>query len=102
MVKQAVILCGGEGTRLGDALRYCPATEVPKPLVEVGGKPFVSYAINQLKGLGVTDIVILARYLIGRFQCIEGESVRVVGSEDNISEAVLNIPGLDSIFLIRG
>ncbi|HEX3971194.1 MAG TPA: sugar phosphate nucleotidyltransferase, partial [Stellaceae bacterium] len=37
---QAVILAGGKGTRLG-AL----AAGLPKPLVPVGGKPFIHYLI---------------------------------------------------------
>jgi molybdopterin-guanine dinucleotide biosynthesis protein A len=32
-VKQAAILIGGKGTRLGDAVR-----STPKPLLEVGGR----------------------------------------------------------------
>jgi D,D-heptose 1,7-bisphosphate phosphatase len=51
---QAVILGGGKGTRLG-AL----AQGLPKPLVTVGGRPFIHYLITALRRHGFTDIVLL-------------------------------------------
>jgi D-glycero-D-manno-heptose 1,7-bisphosphate phosphatase len=51
---QAVILAGGKGTRLG-AL----TGGMPKPLVPVGGKPFIHYLIAALRRHGFTDIVLL-------------------------------------------
>jgi D,D-heptose 1,7-bisphosphate phosphatase len=51
---QAVILGGGKGTRLG-AL----AQGLPKPLVPVGGRPFIHYLITALRRHGFTDIVLL-------------------------------------------
>ena len=33
--KQAVILCGGEGSRLGKITK-----KIPKPLIKINGKPF--------------------------------------------------------------
>jgi len=63
MIKQAVILCGGEGTRLRDSFRYTPAVETPKPLIEVGGRPFLEYAIRQFVAIGVTDIVLIVQYM---------------------------------------
>ena len=58
MLKQAVILCGGKGTRLG------PLTQQhPKPLLEVSGKPFLSHLIQEVARYGFTDIILLAGYL---------------------------------------
>jgi D-glycero-D-manno-heptose 1,7-bisphosphate phosphatase len=51
---QAVILGGGKGTRLG-AL----AQGLPKPLVPVGGRPFIHYVISALRRHGFADIVLL-------------------------------------------
>jgi len=48
---QAVILGGGKGTRL--------AATGPKPLIEVGGKPFLTYLLADLRRFGIADIVIL-------------------------------------------
>ena len=44
MINQAVILCGGLGTRLGHLTR-----RVPKPMVMVAGKPFLEHLIIQLR-----------------------------------------------------
>ncbi|MET1100908.1 MAG: nucleotidyltransferase family protein [Pyrodictiaceae archaeon] len=55
---KAVILAGGFGKRLR------PYTEtVPKPLVEVAGKPILEWQIEWLKKYGITDFVFLVGYL---------------------------------------
>lgn len=98
MVKQAVILCGGRGTRLNDSLRYQPVEEVPKPLVEVGGKSFVTYAVNMLKGVGIEDIILLVGYMKEKFEFLQG--IRLVETQEDINKAVLNIPDLRDFFLL--
>ena len=51
------ILCGGRGTRLqqGEA-------PIPKPLVEIGGKPIVWHVIELYAQQGVRDILLLTGY----------------------------------------
>ena len=100
MIQQAVILCGGQGTRLGDTLRYCPAVEVPKPLLEVGGKPFVSYSIRWMLGIGFTEVILLVLHLKDTFDILKGPKVKLVESSPDINEAVLGIPGLRPLFLL--
>jgi D-glycero-alpha-D-manno-heptose 1-phosphate guanylyltransferase len=55
---KAVILAGGLGTRLRAVV-----SEVPKPMAEVLGKPFLAWQIEQLKKFGVVDIIISIGYL---------------------------------------
>jgi mannose-1-phosphate guanylyltransferase len=55
---QAVILVGGEGTRL----RPLTST-VPKPVVPLVDRPFLAYMLEWLKGHGVDDVVLLMGYL---------------------------------------
>ena len=43
-IKQAVIFCGGLGTRLGNITK-----NLPKPMIKVGEKPFLEHLIIQLK-----------------------------------------------------
>ena len=57
ITSQAVILVGGRGTRLG-AL----TDDTPKPLLAVGGKPFLAYVVGALARQGFRDIVLLAGY----------------------------------------
>ncbi len=78
MITQAVILAGGLGQRLGELTRA-----TPKPLLEVGGKPFLLYLFNELRRQGVTRILVLA----GRYGeqvealCQDLDDVRVVVEE---------------------
>lgn len=56
-VKQAAILIGGKGTRLGDAVR-----STPKPLLEVCGRPFVEHVMLNLRRFGFDSFLLLAGY----------------------------------------
>ncbi len=53
MSMQAVILAGGLGTRLGDL-----TGGLPKPMVDIAGKPFLEYELELLRGHGIRDIVL--------------------------------------------
>lgn len=55
--RQAVILVGGRGTRLGTL-----TATTPKPLLAVADKPFLSYVIAALARQGFNDILLLAGY----------------------------------------
>lgn len=58
MIRQAMILSAGKGTRMR------PLTlTTPKPLVPVADKPLIVWHIERLKQAGITDIVINAGYL---------------------------------------
>jgi mannose-1-phosphate guanylyltransferase len=50
---QALILAGGEGTRLRPL-----TTTVPKPVVPLVDRPFIAFMLDWLRGHGVEDIVI--------------------------------------------
>ena len=55
---QAVILCGGLGTRLR------PLThDLPKPMVLVNGRPFLHHLLEQLAEQGITRFYLLTGYL---------------------------------------
>lgn len=57
MSRQCVILAGGLGTRLGALTQ-----EVPKPLLEVAGKPFLAHVCANLRRQSIDRITILAGY----------------------------------------
>ena len=54
----AVILAGGLGTRLRSVV-----ADRPKVLAEVGGRPFVTYLLDQLGAAGCTQVVLCTGYL---------------------------------------
>jgi D,D-heptose 1,7-bisphosphate phosphatase len=57
MIRQAVILCGGLGTRLGEL-----TAETPKPLLPVGGAPFLEWLLFELARHGIRRILLLAGF----------------------------------------
>jgi D-glycero-D-manno-heptose 1,7-bisphosphate phosphatase len=68
---QAVILAGGRGTRLK------PLTDTrPKPMVEIGGKPFLEYQIEQLRAQGFQRVLLLLGYLPGVVRDYFGDGAR--------------------------
>lgn len=63
MIKQAVILAGGRGSRLR------PFTDTnPKPMVPINGRPFLEYLIEMLKENGIQEVVLLVGYLPEKIQ----------------------------------
>jgi mannose-1-phosphate guanylyltransferase len=69
---QAIVLVGGEGTRLR------PLTErVPKPALNLVDRPFLAYMIEWLAGHGVTEVVLACGFLPDVLrQALAGEEER--------------------------
>ena len=61
-VKQAVILCGGFGTRLGSLTK-----KIPKPLLKFSKKPFLDYLLKNLSRYGIKEILLLCHYQKDQF-----------------------------------
>ena len=55
---KAVIMAGGKGTRISSI-----NSEVPKPMIELLGKPILQYEIEVLVKQGVKDIILVIGYL---------------------------------------
>jgi mannose-1-phosphate guanylyltransferase len=71
---QAVILVGGEGTRL----RPLTST-VPKPVVPLVDRPFIAYMLEWLAGHGVDDVVMSCGFLATAVRNVLGD-----GSQYNV------------------
>ncbi len=54
---QAILLCGGLGTRLRSVV-----SDRPKPLADINGKPFMEYVIRELMKHGIDEIIFAAGY----------------------------------------
>ena len=55
---KVVIMAGGKGTRIASV-----NSNVPKPMIEIGGKPILQWQIENLKVCGLTDIILVVGYM---------------------------------------
>lgn len=58
MIKEAVILAGGFGTRLSSVLQGAP-----KPMAPINGRPFLDYQLAYLAFTGIKKVVLAVGYL---------------------------------------
>jgi mannose-1-phosphate guanylyltransferase len=65
---QALILAGGEGTRL----RPLTST-VPKPVVPLVDRPFIAYMLDWLRGHGVDDVIMSCGFLAAGVRNVLGD-----------------------------
>ena len=57
MIEEAIILAGGLGTRLRGIIR-----DIPKPMADINGKPFLEYLLNYVINQGILKIVLSVGY----------------------------------------
>ncbi len=100
-LRSAVILAGGEGTRLR------PITyEIPKPLVPVKGKPILHWQIELLRRSGIDNIVIALQYQAEKIKAAIGDGVTymvepkpmgtggaLLGAKDHVHEPFIVMNG---------
>ena len=55
---KTVIMAGGMGTRIASV-----RSDVPKPMIEIGGKPILEHQMENLKACGLTDITLVVGHL---------------------------------------
>src|SRR3954467_15235545 len=68
---QAVILVGGEGTRLR------PLTSgIPKPVVPLVDRPFIAYMLEWLRAHGVADVIMSCGFLAEGVRSVLGDGAR--------------------------
>jgi D-glycero-D-manno-heptose 1,7-bisphosphate phosphatase len=108
-VRQAVVLAGGLGTRLGELTRA-----TPKPLLPVGGRPFLAYLFDWLARGGVEEIVVSTGYLPDAFAAFltdsswrdpYGRQIRTAEARETVPAGTagalrLMAPRLDERFLL--
>ena len=61
--EQAVILCGGLGTRLQPHTNH-----LPKPMILCNGKPFLWYLLQQMEEQGIKRFILLTGYFAGKIE----------------------------------
>lgn len=54
---QAIVLCGGLGTRLKSVIK-----DIPKPMAPINGKPFLEFIFEYLKRQGIKEVILAVSY----------------------------------------
>ncbi|MFQ5502583.1 MAG: nucleotidyltransferase family protein [Phycisphaerae bacterium] len=60
----AVILAGGRGTRLNSVVM-----DVPKPMADIGGRPFLQYGLDHLLSQGIERLILAVGY---KYEAVRG------------------------------
>lgn len=81
--RQAVILCGGLGTRLGERTRT-----TPKPLLPVDGVPFLQILIQEIARTGIRRFVLLAAHFSEQIETFAREVGEKLGQTLEISVSI--------------
>lgn len=105
---QALVLAGGEGTRLRP-LTYT----TPKPVMPLAGRPFLSFMLDWLKRHGVTEVILSCGFMSDGVRAVlgdiyEGMRLRYVVEQEPLGTAgpvrLALDEGLldDSLFVLNG
>lgn len=100
---KVVIMAGGKGTRIASVVN-----DVPKPMINICGKPILEYQIDNLKACGLTDIIFVIGHLGSKVKEYFGDGskfgVRIsYFVEDHplgTAGALFKMPGLTEDFLL--
>lgn len=104
MINQIVVLAGGLATRL-----YPITDKIPKSMVEVAGKPFLSHQIEIFKQNGIKEIVMCVGHFSDQIKDYYGDGknfgIRIIYSQENekldTGGAIKNaLPYLDDYFFV--
>lgn len=92
-----VILCGGRGTRLQEK-----TADIPKPLVEIGGRPIVWHVIQLYAVQGFREFVLLTGYKGEQIQAFAGETAWPEGVSVECVDTGLDTPTGGRIHAVAG
>ncbi|MGQ2989693.1 MAG: HAD-IIIA family hydrolase [Brevundimonas sp.] len=82
-IEQAVILCGGLGSRLGDL-----TADTPKPLLPVAGEPFLQALVREITRYGVRRFLLLAAYRSEQIERFAREVPAALGQDITVEVAI--------------
>jgi len=100
-----IVLVGGKGTRLGDRTKA-----FPKPLITVGGRPFLAWVLASLKTTGIRRFVLAAGHHADAVRAFAAErpDVTVVvepsplGTAGAVGLAATAVPDADPLLVANG
>jgi len=107
MIKEAVILAGGLGTRLQKVVG-----DLPKPMADINGKPFLAYLLNFLIEQGIGKVIlsvgyrheVIKSYFKDRYNTLKIEysiETEPLGTGGGIKKAA-GLTGSEAVFVLNG
>ncbi|MFH7903476.1 MAG: nucleotidyltransferase family protein [Candidatus Aenigmatarchaeota archaeon] len=87
MIKEVVILAGGEGKRLKESLKDEKLKELPKPLVPVLGKPIIKYCIDAVYDYVEKIIIVINPNKEKYFEEIKNDKIVFTSQEKPLGTA---------------
>lgn len=99
MPSEAIVLAGGLGTRLKGVVK-----DIPKPMAEVNGRPFLSYILDYLARAGVGRAVLSIGYRYGSIKDFFGPAYKDMELDYAIEDEPLGTGGaiLEAMKAVRG
>ncbi len=88
MIAEAIILAGGFGTRLKSVV-----FDVPKPMADVNGKPFLDYQLLYLKHFGIKKVILSVGHLHEKISSHYGNNFEGIEIDYAIENAPLGTGG---------
>lgn len=88
MIKEAIILAGGLGTRLREAI-----PDLPKCMAPVAGRPFLFHVINYLRSEGIEKFIFSLGYMHEGIEEYLGEQFSTLNYQCSIEEEPLGTGG---------
>jgi dTDP-glucose pyrophosphorylase len=70
-IERAVILAAGRGTRMREL-----TAELPKPMIEVRGKPVLQHMVEGLRDAGIGDLLLIVGYCADAVRDFFGDGLR--------------------------
>lgn len=104
---EAIILAGGFGTRLSHIV-----SDVPKPMANINGRPFLEYVLNYLKCNGIGHVVLAIGYKGDIIQRYFGDNYNGINITYSIEDNPLGTGGAikkalgycncENVFIVNG
>ncbi len=95
---KAVILAAGKGTRMGNLTQ-----ELPKPMLEVEGRPILDHIVEGLKSCGITEFHIITGWRADVIEAHFGDGstfgVRMSYSRQEVQDGTGKAPELAKVFV---
>lgn len=87
MIRKAIVLAAGRGTRMGALTE-----EIPKPMLPIDGRPMLEHIVRKLQGAGLAEVLLVIGYrrelIEAHFRDFAGVTFAVQETAEGTAKAV--------------